>query len=80
MCGHEFILQAAREIAMRETAREAEKSGPTTHRPMSSLQTIRRALNSQASTIQHVRIDHGRLQAAVAQQLLDRSDIRTAFQ
>lgn len=78
MGGQRVILQVAREIAMREITREAEKGGPTTLPPITSLETIRRALNSQAATIQNVGIDHRRLKTAVAKQLLDRSDIRTA--
>ena len=74
------MLQAGREIAMRETTREPEKREAQPPMPRSALETIRRALYSQASTIQHVSVDHRRLKTAVAKQLLYRSDIRTAFE
>src|ERR1700682_5453915 len=65
---------------MRESTREGEAGIQAPPRPHLPLQTVRWALHSQSPPIQHVCVDHRRLKTVVAQQFLDCSNIRTAFQ
>ncbi len=59
---------------------ENEQGRPASERGSSESNIVGRAADRETAPIQHMRVDHGRAQIAMAEQLLHRADVVTRFQ
>ena len=58
---------------------ENEQGRPASERGSSESDTVGRAADRETAPIQHMRVDHGRAQIAMAEQLLHRTDVVRSY-